>query len=90
MDAEGPRACAAGRGTVSICEPAPFGVPPLGGQESNVESVVSEIPMLATFPAPQAIDARPAEAGTPNLRGSWPQLTSMLEVGPLHELALEA
>jgi hypothetical protein len=31
-----------------------------------------ENPALKKFPAPQAIDARPAEAGTPSQPGSWP------------------
>jgi hypothetical protein len=66
-----------------------FGVPPLGGQGLNVEGVGSENPALNKFPALQAIDARPAKAGTPNPSGSWPQLTSMLEVVPLHEPVLE-
>jgi hypothetical protein len=55
----------------------------------NGEGVGYENPVLAKFPAPPAIDARPAKAGTPNLCGSWLQLTSILEVGPLHELVLE-
>jgi hypothetical protein len=53
-------------------EPAPFGVPPLGGQGSNVESVENENPALEKFPAPQAIDAPPPKGGTPNPEGSWP------------------
>jgi hypothetical protein len=63
----------------------PLGVPPLGGQGSNVEGVGNENPALEKLPAPQAIDARPAKAGTPNPSGSWPQLTSIVEVAPLHE-----
>jgi hypothetical protein len=48
-------------------EPAPLGVPPLGGPGSNVEGVGKENPALESFPAPLAIDAQPAKAGTPNL-----------------------
>jgi hypothetical protein len=58
-------------------EPAPFGVPPLGGQGSNVEGVGHEYPALESFPGPQAINVRPAKAGTPNPSGSWAQLASI-------------
>jgi hypothetical protein len=50
----------------------PLGVPPLGGQGSNVEGIGNENPAPEIFPVPKPIDARPAEAGTPNLSGSWP------------------
>jgi hypothetical protein len=72
---------------VPLHEPAPFGVPPLGGLVPNAEGVGHENPALGKSPAPPAIDARPAQAGTPNLCGSWLQLTSIVEVGPLHEPA---
>jgi hypothetical protein len=49
-----------------------FGVPALAGKRLNVEGVRREPPALKKFPAPQAIDAQPAKAGTPNLSGSWP------------------
>jgi hypothetical protein len=64
---------------------APLGVPASAGKRVNAEGVRRENPALKKFPAPPAIDARPAEAGTPNPCGSWPQLTSNVEVGPLHE-----